>query len=274
MTDMSGGSQVSAVIDSASPVTHGSDNHKSFPFFDLPPELRNMIYSFSVKDTQVFRRYGLFAFKLVDYFQPSLQRVSKQFRHEYEKEVLKSAAICSLIWAFHNLDHWQSFPSLQELETLHLRIDYRHYRDPGFYMIHRKLRKYVRVLPSVKIINLRIDLLVDPYDYLIDEEYVTIENLFRLPPVDGGRVKVQFGLYLHSRLFKVLNSSQDGNGEADRISRDTPMVIFRASPSAGSYTYKGLHLEVESVGIFDESLDLCGLGVEDEEDRENSLYRL
>ncbi|RMY26317.1 hypothetical protein D0867_00135 [Hortaea werneckii] len=66
-----------------------------------------------------------------------------------------------------------------------------------------------------------------------DEKYVTKEDLFRLPPVDGGRVKVQFELFLHSRLFKLLNPTQDSNGDAGRISWDTPMVTFRASPSVG-----------------------------------------
>ncbi|RMY99057.1 hypothetical protein D0862_07299 [Hortaea werneckii] len=98
---------------------------------------------------------------------------------------------------------------------------------------------------------------VHEYDVLVNGEYVTTEDLFRLPPVDGGRVKVQFELFLHSRLFNVFNLCQDSDGEGDRVSSDTPMVIFRASPSAGSCTYKGLDLEFESVGIFRQSFGPC-----------------
>lgn len=54
MTDTSGGSPVSVVDDSVSLVTHDAADRDSFPFFDLPPELRNMIYSFSVKNTELF----------------------------------------------------------------------------------------------------------------------------------------------------------------------------------------------------------------------------
>ncbi|KAI7366444.1 hypothetical protein KC354_g4132 [Hortaea werneckii] len=275
MTDTSGGSPVSVVDDSVSLVKHGTDDQKPFPFFDLPPELRNIIYSFSVKDREFFDCYGIYDLKLLDYFQPSLQRVSKQFRHEYEKEVLKSAAIYSHVCRFYGLDQqfWRSSPFPRGLERLHLRIDYRRcYRDPGFRMIHREITKGMKTFSSVKTITLTIDLFVHQYDYLIDEEYVITEDLLRLPPVDGGRVKVQFELFLHSRLFKVLNRTQDSNGDPCRISWDTPMVTFRASPSIGPYTYKGLVLEVESIGDLDKIRSLCGIGYEDEEGWK-SLYR-
>ncbi|RMY95449.1 hypothetical protein D0864_05319 [Hortaea werneckii] len=253
MTDTSGGSPASVVDDSVSLVPHDTADHKPFPFYDLPPELRNM---------------------LVDYFQPSLLRISKQFRHEYEKEVFKSAAISSLIQPFRvgNELYWQNMALPQALTNVRLRLNYNHYLRLRW--IHKRFEECVNVFPSVVNILLRIDLFVYRYDDLIDENYITTEDLFRLPPIDGGRVKIEFVLFLHSRLFNVLKSCQNSDGEADCVSWDTPMVVFRASPSAGSYTYKGLHLEVESIGIFDESLDLCGLGVKDEEDRENSLYRL
>ncbi|KAI7239109.1 hypothetical protein KC330_g2142 [Hortaea werneckii] len=105
-----------------------------------------------------------------------------------------------------------------------------------------------------------------------DEKYATTEDLFRLPPVDGGRVKVQVELFLHSRLFKVLNPNQDSDEEADQVCWNTPMAIFRASPSAGPYSYRGLDLEVELVGLFEESFYLCGLDGEDYEWEE--MYRL
>ena len=139
-------------------------------------------------------------------------------------------------------------------------------------MIHREITKGMKTFSSVKTITLTIDLFVHQYDYLIDEEYVITEDLLRLPPVDGGRVKVQFELFLHSRLFKVLNRTQDSNGDPCRISWDTPMVTFRASPSIGPYTYKGLVLEVESIGDLDKSRGLCRIEYEDEEGWK-SLYR-
>ncbi|KAI7378145.1 hypothetical protein KC336_g19437 [Hortaea werneckii] len=245
--DNDGGGPHSGVVDdSVSLVTHESDDHKSFPFFDLPPELRNRIYSFSVKDTGPFDCYGIYILKLLQYFQPSLQRVSKQFRHEYEKEVLKSATISS--------------------------INYSDYTLSGLRWIHKRIGKCVKVFPSVVTIILRIDLLAYRYDDLIDGEYVTTEDLFRLPSVDGGRVKVQVELFLHSRLFKALNPNQNSDEEADQVFWNTPVVIFRASPSAGSYSYKGLDLEVESVGLFEESFDLCGMDGEDYEWEE--MYRL
>ncbi|KAI6909029.1 hypothetical protein KC318_g12612 [Hortaea werneckii] len=148
-------------------------------------------------------------------------------------------------------------------------MNHSHYRSLGVGGIHSGLEHFVSVFPSVVTILLRINMFVYQYG---DEKYVTKEDLFRLPPVDGGRVKVQFELFLHSRLFKVLNPTQDSNGDTGRISWDTPMVTFRASPSVGPYTYKGLDLDVESIGDLNESYGLCGVGSEDEEGWK-SLYR-
>lgn len=129
MTDTSGGSPASVVDDSVSLVPHDTADHKPFPFYDLPPELRNMVYSFSVKDTECFDCYGMYDLKLVDYFQPSLLRISKQFRHEYEKEVFKSAAISSLIQPFRvgNELYWQNMALPQALTNVRLRLNYNHY---------------------------------------------------------------------------------------------------------------------------------------------------
>ena len=130
MTDTSGGSPVSVVDDSVSPVTPDSDDHKTFAFFDLPPELRNMIYSFSVKATEPLNCCDFYGIKLVDYFQPSLLRISKQFRHEYEKEVLKFAAIVPIL---HTLCDWKRcrLACSQALTRMQLHVSYHHLRDLG-----------------------------------------------------------------------------------------------------------------------------------------------
>ncbi|KAI6822663.1 hypothetical protein KC332_g8377 [Hortaea werneckii] len=138
-----------------------------------------------------------------------------------------------------------------------LRRNHDRYRSLGLRGIHRRLEEFVSVFPSIVTILLTVDMFVYQYDDLVDEGYVTAEDLLRLPPVDNGRVKVQFEWFLHSRLFELLKTSQDGDGQWS-IPCETPMVVFRGSPSAGSYTYKGLSLEVESDGTFGDSAFFCG----------------
>lgn len=127
---MSGGSPVSVVDDSVSVVTHDAADRNPFPFFELPPELRNMIYSFSVEDTEPFRCCGFYDLKLVDYFQPSLLRISKLFRHEYEKEVLKLAAIVPILHPFCDFKQCR-LPCSQALTRVQLHVSYSPLRYGG-----------------------------------------------------------------------------------------------------------------------------------------------
>lgn len=135
MTDTSGGSPVRVVDDSVSLATHDAADRDSFPFFDLPPELRNIIYSFSVKNTEPFQYSGSLGIKLLGYFRPSLQRVCKQFRYEYENEVLKSAAVSSFLQPSRDLYQRYSrrLPCLRALTMAHLHMNHSHYRSLGMY---------------------------------------------------------------------------------------------------------------------------------------------
>lgn len=262
---------------------------ETFRFFDLPRELRNTIYSYCGRDVGVAK----YAVTPIDdceqFWQASsfpvagARLLNRQFKQEYEEEVLRFTNIILQLPAWYSTDVYTAMPlalasfrsGIQQF-TLELSITspsfpgvsetIYHVREDAdlltlsaviMQVMRRETRKLCKLLPTLR--NLRLDILGTMKTFERDGK-PDVAAFFKSNLTGGtaqrstgsGFVKIEQYILLHNPLYSINPEAFDDEGLADWTNESSRnQITYRAKHCPHGSAWHNPTLQTESAGTYD-----------------------
>lgn len=259
------------------------------PLFNLPLELRNLIYARLSRESAT----GAFA-SVAPYVRPSLLRVSKQFKAEYEREIFRRATLGlqATVNDVFRLPTPFSIPgyllaNIRRVElTVIMLMDWSKSKgekpcsfmldvaNPAAEVLDERygLLRWC-CLPGIRTLKVRFVIELDTIESWLqnpinedgmnntNELFSRVQAISDICANTYDNAKVDIGVYVHTKLFKpFVDDSWDDLKES--IAREMHQtledlgdnfVVYRARQckSSDRYAFYGMELEVDECGHFD-----------------------